>query len=211
MSEDYISKAVIRRLPRYHRFLGDLVNEGVERISSNELAERMDVTASQIRQDLNHFGGFGQQGYGYNVRYLYDKIGDILGLNKPHKMVIIGAGNLARAFTHYYGFKEIGFVIAGLFDVNESLFGEDISGLKVRPMSELAEFAREEDIEVGILAVPRDAANAAAKEIVNAGISYIWNFSPIELDVDRKKIHVENVHLVESLMQLSFELTSKKK
>ena len=178
MKDVYISKAVIKRLPRYHRFLGELAKEGVERISSNDLAEMMNVTASQIRQDLNHFGGFGQQGYGYNVRYLHEEIGNLLGLNKEHKMVIIGAGNLARAITNYYGFKEIGFHIVGLFDVSEELIGSEIKGIPVRPLSELSDFAKKEEIDLAILTVPKDAANAAAEEVVTAGIQYIWNFAP---------------------------------
>jgi len=208
MIDDYIPKNVIRRLPRYHRFLGDLVKEGVERISSNDLAELMNVTASQIRQDLNHFGGFGQQGYGYNVRYLYEKIGAILGLDRKHRMVIIGAGNLSRAFTHYYGFKDLGFIIAGIFDNNKDLIGTDINGLPVRSVDDLPEFVKKENVEIAILTVPKESANQAAAEVIEAGISYIWNFAPVELDVDRRKIHVENVYLVESLMQLSFEIAS---
>lgn len=209
MKDVYISKAVIKRLPRYHRFLGELAKEGVERISSNDLAEMMNVTASQIRQDLNHFGGFGQQGYGYNVRYLHEEIGNLLGLNKEHKMVIIGAGNLARAITNYYGFKEIGFHIVGLFDVSEELIGSEIKGIPVRPLSELSDFAKKEEIDLAILTVPKDAANAAAEEVVTAGIQYIWNFAPTELIVDRKKVYVENVHLVDSLLELTFEMTTR--
>ena len=209
MKDIYISKAVIKRLPRYHRFLGELAKEGVERISSNDLAEMMNVTASQIRQDLNHFGGFGQQGYGYNVRYLHQEIGNLLGLNKEHKMVIIGAGNLAKAITNYYGFKEIGFLIVGLFDVKKDIIGSEIKGIPVRPVSELNDFVKKEGIEVAILTVPKSAANDAAAEIVSAGIRYIWNFAPTELNVDHKKVHVENVYLVDSLLELTFEMTTR--
>ena len=159
-----ISQAVIRRLPRYYRYLGELLESGVERISSNELSKRMKVTASQIRQDLNNFGGFGQQGYGYNVKYLYTEIGKILGLNEKHKFVIIGAGNLGQALANYAAFENRGFVLKGLFDVNPRLAGLTIRGVEIRMMDELKDFVKENDIEIGVLTIPKTKAVEVAKE-----------------------------------------------
>ena len=148
MEEKSISKAVIKRLPRYYRYLGELIEEGIERISSNELSAKMRVTASQIRQDLNNFGGFGQQGYGYNVPYLYEEIGKILGLDKTHHMIIIGAGNLGQALANYVKFEKRGFKIVGVFDINPVLKGISIRGNGIRMMSELPEFLQKEDVHL---------------------------------------------------------------
>ena len=154
MEEKSISKAVIKRLPRYYRYLGELIEEGIERISSNELSAKMRVTASQIRQDLNNFGGFGQQGYGYNVPYLYEEIGKILGLDKTHHMIIIGAGNLGQALANYVKFEKRGFKIVGVFDINPVLKGISIRGNGIRMMSELPEFLQKEDVQIAALTVP---------------------------------------------------------
>ena len=154
MDEKGISKAVIRRLPRYYRYLGELLEEGVERISSNELSEKMRVTASQIRQDLNNFGGFGQQGYGYNVPYLYAEIGKILGLDKTHHMIIIGAGNLGQALANYVQFEKRGFKVVGIFDVNPVLKGISIRGNEIRMMDELPEFLETHDVQIATLTLP---------------------------------------------------------
>ena len=211
MTERYISKAVISRLPRYYRYLGDLLRADVERISSGELAKIMKVTASQIRQDFNTFGGFGQQGYGYNVKYLYDEMGKILGVDKDHKMVVVGAGNLARAFTNYSGFNDIGFYIVGLFDNDEKLIGQSFNGLTIMPMEKLPEFVRSENIALGILAVPKQAAHDAANSMINAGIKNIWNFVPTDLELDLPKdVYVQNEHLSDNLMQLSYRIASSK-
>ena len=148
MEERNISQAVIRRLPRYYRYLGDLLENEVERISSNDLSKRMNVTASQIRQDLNNFGGFGQQGYGYNVKYLHTEIGKILGLDNRHNFVIVGAGNLGQALANYVSFEKRGFVVKGLFDVNPRLEGMTIRGIPIRPMDELKDFIKNNNIEI---------------------------------------------------------------
>ena len=153
-----ISQAVIRRLPRYYRYLGELLENGVERISSNDLSKKMHVTASQIRQDLNNFGGFGQQGYGYNVKYLYTEIGKILGLEEDHDMVIIGAGNLGHALANYAAFEKRGFVLKGIFDVNPTLKGMTIRGVPIHMMDELEAFVTENNIEIGILTIPKTKA-----------------------------------------------------
>ena len=169
MEEKCISKAVIKRLPRYYRYLGELIEEGVERISSNELSAKMRVTASQIRQDLNNFGGFGQQGYGYNVPYLYEEIGKILGLDKTHHMIIIGAGNLGQALANYVKFEKRGFKIVGIFDVNPVLKGISIRGNEIRMMEELPQFLKEEKVEIATLTLPKNNAAEAADLLVKNG------------------------------------------
>ena len=205
MEEKCISKAVIKRLPRYYRYLGELIEEGVERISSNELSAKMRVTASQIRQDLNNFGGFGQQGYGYNVPYLYEEIGKILGLDKTHHMIIIGAGNLGQALANYVKFEKRGFKIVGIFDVNPVLKGISIRGNEIRMMEELPQFLKEEKVEIATLTLPKNNAAEAADLLVKNGIKAIWNFAHLDLNVP-KDVIVENVHLSESLMGLSYNL-----
>lgn len=206
MEEKSISKAVIKRLPRYYRYLGELIEEGIERISSNELSAKMRVTASQIRQDLNNFGGFGQQGYGYNVPYLYEEIGKILGLDKTHHMIIIGAGNLGQALANYVKFEKRGFKIVGVFDINPVLKGISIRGNGIRMMSELPEFLQKEDVQIAALTVPKSSATEIAELLVQNGIKAIWNFAHLDLNVP-KDVIVENVHLSESLMRLSYNLT----
>ena len=205
MDDKGISKAVIRRLPRYYRYLGELLEEGVERISSNELSEKMRVTASQIRQDLNNFGGFGQQGYGYNVPYLYTEIGKILGLDKTHHMIIIGAGNLGQALANYVQFEKRGFKVVGIFDVNPVLKGISIRGNEIRMMDELPEFLETHDVQIATLTLPKNNAAETADMLVKQGIKAIWNFAHLDLDVPEDVI-VENVHLSESLMRLSYNL-----
>ena len=206
MASREISQAVIRRLPRYYRYLGELLESGVERISSNELSKRMKVTASQIRQDLNNFGGFGQQGYGYNVKYLYTEIGKILGLNEKHKFVIIGAGNLGQALANYAAFENRGFVLKGLFDVNPRLAGLTIRGVEIRMMDELKDFVKENDIEIGVLTIPKTKAVEVANLLVDNGVKAIWNFAHTDLNLP-DNIIVENVHLSESLMRLSYNIS----
>lgn len=203
-----ISRAVISRLPRYYRFLGELLDAGVERISSNDLSKKMHVTASQIRQDLNNFGGFGQQGYGYNVKYLHSEIGKILGLNKTHNFIIIGAGNLGQALANYASFEKSGFVLKSLFDVNPRLDGISIRGIRVRMMDELIGFLKENDIEIAALTIPKSKAVEVADVLVKNGIKAIWNFAHTDLTLP-KDVIVENVHLSDSLMQLSYNISQK--
>ena len=200
-----ISQAVISRLPRYHRYLGELKDEGVERISSQDLSKIMKVTASQIRQDFNNFGGFGQQGYGYNVEYLYDEISQILGLNSKHHLVLIGAGNLGQALANYVNFERRGFIIKGIFDKNEALVGKEIRGIQVRRMEELEPFIKEQDIDIAILTIPKASASSVAELLVQSGIKAIWNFAHVDLNVP-EGVQVENVHLSDSLMKLSYNL-----
>lgn len=204
-----ISQAVIRRLPRYYRYLGELLENGVERISSSDLSKRMKVTASQIRQDLNNFGGFGQQGYGYNVKYLYTEIGKILGLEENHNFIIIGAGNLGQALANYTSFENRGFILKGIFDVNPRLEGVTIRGVQIRMMDELSSFIRDNDVEIGVLTIPKEKAIEVANLLVDNGVRAIWNFAHTDLNLPDNVI-VENVHLSESLMQLSYNISRYK-
>lgn len=205
-----ISQAVIRRMPRYYRYLGDLLDEGVERISSGDLSKRMQVTASQIRQDLNNFGGFGQQGYGYNVKFLYEEIGRILGLNTEHNIIVIGAGNLGQALANYAKFEKLGFKIIALFDVNPALAGLTVRGIRIYPFDELEEFCEEHKVDIAALTMPRSKAEEIANQVVALGIHAIWNFAHVDLELPNKDVVVENVHLSDSLMQLSYNIVKNK-
>ena len=205
MDRNEISMAVIKRLPRYYRDLEELIDSGVERISSNELSVKMNVTASQIRQDLNNFGGFGQQGYGYNVEFLHKEIAKILGIGKTHNMIIVGAGNLGRAIANYANFEKRGFVVKGMFDCNPELVGKECRGAVVMPMEEMPDFIRNNNIDILALTIPKTSANIVAQAAVEAGIRGIWNFAHMDLTVPEGVV-VENVHLSESLMTLSYNL-----
>lgn len=200
-----ISQAVIGRLPRYYRYLGELRSDGVDRISSRELSRLMHVTASQIRQDFNNFGGFGQQGYGYNVEYLYDEIGKILGLDHSHDMILIGAGHLGQALINYMNFRNRGFYFRGAFDVNEHLVGTSVAGVEIHAMDEMESFIRDNSIEIAVLCIPKTEALSIAQRLVKAGIRGIWNFAHLDLPVP-EYVQVENVHLSDSLMKLSYNL-----
>ena len=210
MQEKEISRAVIRRMPRYYRYLGELLEDGVERISSNDLSKRMNVTASQIRQDLNNFGGFGQQGYGYNVKFLYEEIGKILGLNQKHNIIVIGAGNLGQALANYVKFEKLGFVITALFDVNPALEGVTVRGIKIHMLDELEDYCKDHVVDIAALTMPKEKADAIANRLVNLGIQAIWNFAHVDLDLIDKDVVVENVHLSDSLMQLSYNIVKNK-
>ena len=210
MQEKEISQAVIRRMPRYYRYLGELLEDGVERISSNDLSKRMNVTASQIRQDLNNFGGFGQQGYGYNVKFLYEEIGKILGLNQKHNIIVIGAGNLGQALSNYVKFEKLGFVITALFDVNPALEGVTVRGIKIHMLDELEDYCKDHVVDIAALTMPKEKADAIANRLVNLGIQAIWNFAHVDLDLIDKDVVVENVHLSDSLMQLSYNIVKNK-
>ena len=210
MQEKEISQAVIRRMPRYYRYLGELLEDGVERISSNDLSKRMNVTASQIRQDLNNFGGFGQQGYGYNVKFLYEEIGKILGLNQKHNIIVIGAGNLGQALANYVKFEKLGFVITALFDVNPALEGVTVRGIKIHMLDELEDYCKDHVVDIAAFTMPKEKADAIANRLVNLGIQAIWNFAHVDLDLIDKDVVVENVHLSDSLMQLSYNIVKNK-
>lgn len=205
MEEKEISQAVVKRLPRYYRYLGELMEGGVERISSNELSERMKVTASQIRQDLNNFGGFGQQGYGYNVKHLYSEIAKILGIDKNHNIIVVGAGNLGQAIANYTNFEKRGFLVKGLFDINPRLEGLTVRGIPIQNIEMIDQFIPENQIEIAALTIPKAKASQMAERLVHCGIKAIWNFAHTDLNVP-KNVIVENVHLSESLMRLSYSI-----
>ena len=206
MSSSIISDSVIKRLPRYYRFLGELKAAGLTRISSRELSERMGLTASQIRQDLNCFGGFGQQGYGYNIELLQSEIGHILGLDKPKTAILIGIGNLGRAVTMHINFESKGFRLIGLFDSKESLVGQVIKNLPIRSTDTIDEFCRENLPDAAILCIPKKAAMVMADQLVGLGIKGFWNFSHYDLALKYPGVKVENVHFGDSLMTLSYRL-----
>ena len=210
MDSKEISQAVVSRLPRYFRYLGELKDSGIERISSQELSDIMHVTASQIRQDFNNFGGFGQQGYGYNVEYLYNEIANILGLHEKHHLVLIGAGNLGQAIANYMNFERRGFLITGIFDVNKEIIGKKIKDITVLPMTDLEQFVKDNAIDIGVLTIPKSAAKEVADRLVACGVYAIWNFAHVDLDVP-EHVLVENVHLSESLMKLSYNIHRKSK
>ena len=198
-----VSMAVIKRLPKYHRYLKELMRNDVDRISSKELGEKIGFTASQIRQDLNNFGDFGQQGYGYNVKELYKQISLILGLDKEYTGVIIGAGNLGQAIANYNRFSELGLSIECIFDANPKLVGMRIRDIEIRDIDTLSEFLQENRVDIGIICVPRINAQKVSYMLVKGGIKGIWNFAPVDLVVP-EDVKVENVHLSESLLTLVY-------
>ncbi|MCI5504135.1 MAG: redox-sensing transcriptional repressor Rex [Anaerobutyricum sp.] len=208
VNEKVISPAVIKRLPRYYRYLGDLLKNDVVRISSKELSQKMNVTASQIRQDLNNFGGFGQQGYGYNVEFLYNEMGRILGLDRTNNIIIIGAGNLGQALANNQDFDSNGFKIIGLFDVNPRLIGMTVRGVEVYDIDMLEDFLSKNEVMIAALTLPKNKATKIAGELVDLGIKALWNFAPVDLNLPDDVI-VENVHLSESIMTLSYRIHSK--
>ncbi len=205
-----VSITVIRRLPKYHRYLRDLLNKGINRISSQELSNLTGFTASQIRQDLNNFGGFGQQGYGYNVEDLHRELGKILGLDNQYTAVICGTGNLGQAIANYKGIEDAGFKVISLFDRNPKMVGMKIRDIEVRDIDILEDFIVENKVDIGIITVPKEGAQAIADRLVKARIKGIWNFAPTDLVVP-EEIIVENVRLNESIFILSYFLNAKNK
>ncbi len=205
MDSKEISPVVIARLPRYYRYLGELKENGIERISSKELSGRMKVTASQIRQDFNNFGGFGQQGYGYNVDYLYEEIGKILGLTKKYRMIVIGAGNLGQALAGHSAFERRGFLLTAIFDIDPKLEGKKIHGIPVTGMGELPGFIKKQGADIAVITTPSEAAREIASELYQYGVRGFWNFAHTDLHLPEDAV-VENVHLTESLMRLSYAL-----
>lgn len=204
MQKSNISNSVIRRLPRYYRFLGELLNQDIQKISSRELSEKMRLTASQIRQDLNCFGGFGQQGYGYNVAELRRQIGHILGLDQHDKIILIGAGNLGRAITVHIGFQKYGYELAGIFDSNISLENIEISGIKIMHTNRLAEFCKENHPKMAVLCIPKSGAKEMVQKLLDLGVNAFWNFSHYDIHYDHPEAAVENIHLTDSLITLSY-------
>lgn len=204
-----ISMAVVRRLPKYHRYLLELINNDVDRISSKELSEKIGFTASQIRQDLNNFGDFGQQGYGYNVKELYNQIGNILGLNETYNTIIIGAGNIGQAIANYSNFSKLGFNNKAIFDKNPKLIGLKIRDIAILDVDFLEDYLKKNNIDIGILCTPREQAQEITDILVKNGVTAIWNFAPIDLQVPDGVV-IENVHLSESLLTLTYRLNEPK-
>ncbi len=201
-----ISNAVIKRLPRYRRYLEDLMKKDVDRISSNELSSLIGYTASQIRQDLNNFGGFGQQGYGYNIKSLYAQIGSILGLNREYKMIIVGCGNLGQAIANYTHYYKAGFIVRGMFDINPRLVGITINDIEVMDYDKLEEYLEKDPIDIGIICTTKESAQEVADKLCMGKVKGIWNFAPMDLAVD-ENVALENVHLSDSLHSLAYHIT----
>ncbi len=209
MGRKYISDAVIRRLPRYYRYLGELLDNHITRISSGELSQRMGLTASQVRQDLNHFGEFGQQGYGYNVELLHREVARILGIDQIHNIIIIGVGHLGQALVNYTNFERRGFYVVALFDIDENIIGQTIGGKIVRPVEELKDFIKENAVDIGVLTIPKKEAVQMANILVESGVKGIWNFASVDLALSDPSVIVEDVHLSDSLMRLSYKLSNQ--
>lgn len=209
LKEREVPAAVVKRLPRYYRYLGELMKKNILRVSSMELSRLLGVTASQIRQDLNCFGGFGQQGYGYNVEMLYNEIERILGLNCGYKTIIIGAGHLGHALASYNGFSKRGFSVIGIFDIDKEIIGTKIGSLEVMDYGTIKSFIEHSKPDIAVLAVPKSSVNDVAGELVDAGIKALWNFAYVDLSLP-DDVAVENVHLSDSLMMLSYRLTNIK-
>ncbi len=201
---------VIKRLPRYYRYLGELLSQGINRISSAALSEKMGVTASQIRQDFNCFGGFGQQGYGYNIPNLHAEIGKILGLSREFSIIIVGAGNMGRALVNYASLEKRGFKIVGIFDNDPQKIGTSIKNMPVLDISNLEEFCTQNHVDIAALTLPKGSVNAMAKALVDFGIKGLWNFSYTDIPVP-SDVAIENVHLIDSLMTLSYKIKQNNK
>ena len=207
MKKQKVSDAVIHRLPRYYRYLDDLYNKGVVRISSNSLGSKMDITASQIRQDLSCFGEFGQQGYGYNVAELRSEIGHILGIDKGHRLIIIGVGHLGHALLQNFDFEKVGFHVDTAFDISPDLIGTNIHDVPIRSMDELEQYVAENRPNVAVLTVPQHVAQPMASRLIDLGIKGFWNFTNVELSTDVPDVFFEDVHFVDTLLTLSYRIT----
>ena len=207
MRKQKVSDAVIHRLPRYYRYLEDLYNKGVVRISSNSLGSKMDITASQIRQDLSCFGEFGQQGYGYNVAELRSEIGHILGIDKGHRLIIIGVGHLGHALLQNFDFEKVGFHVDTAFDISPELVGTRIHDVTIRSMDELEQYVAENQPNVAVLTVPQHVAQPMASRLIDLGIKGFWNFTNVELSTDAPDVFFEDVHFVDTLLTLSYRIT----
>ncbi len=208
MNRNDVSISVIKRLPRYYRFLGELKAQGIIRISSKDLSNKMGFTASQIRQDLNCFGGFGQQGYGYNIESLYNEIGNILGVNKTRNAILIGAGNLGKAVALHMSFEQRGFNLIGVFDKNPALTGQMLRGIPIRHTDDIFDFCKDNSPAVAVLCIPSVAAEVLAPQLVELGIKGFWNFSHYDISTNHPNVAVENVHLSDSLMTLSYHVSN---
>ena len=211
MKKKNVSDAVIRRLPRYYRYLDELYSKGVVRISSNSLGSRMGITASQIRQDLSCFGEFGQQGYGYNVGELRAEVGNILGVDKQHRIIVIGVGNLGHALMQNFRFMDSGFKLDAAFDISPALIGSEIAGVPVLSMDSIEDYIREHKVDVAVLTVPRAFAQATADRLIAAGVRGFWNFTNVELSSTTDGVQFEDVHFADSLLTLSYRIAESQR
>ena len=209
MKKQNVSDAVVRRLPRYYRYLDDLHAKGVVRISSNSLGGKMGITASQIRQDLRCFGEFGQQGYGYNVEELRSEIGHILGVDSNHRLIVIGVGNLGHALMQNFHFSDIGFTLEAAFDVSPALIGTEVAGVPVLPMDQLDSFVQEHRPDVAVLTVPQSVAQSITDRLIGLGVRGFWNFTNVELSSEVELVRFEDVHFSDSLLTLSYRITDR--
>lgn len=209
MKKQNVSDAVIRRLPRYYRYLDDLHTKGVIRISSSSLGAKMGITASQIRQDLSCFGEFGQQGYGYNVEELRAEIGHILGVDMHHRIIVVGVGNLGHALMQNFRFSDIGFTLEAAFDVSPQLIGTEVAGVPVLDMAQLDQFVEQNKPDVAVLTVPQSVAQSTANRLVELGVRGFWNFTNVELTSDGENVRFEDVHFADSLLTLSYRITDR--
>ena len=209
MTRKNVSDAVIRRLPRYYRYLDDLHNKGVVRISSNSLGNKMGITASQIRQDLSCFGEFGQQGYGYNIEELRAEVGRILGTDKQHRIIVVGVGNLGHALMQNFRFMESGFTLDAAFDISPALIGSEVAGIPVLSMDELENYLNSHPVDVAVLTVPRSVAQSIADRLVASGVRGFWNFTNVELSSTVEGVCFEDVHFADSLLTLSYRIAER--
>lgn len=209
MTRKNVSDAVIRRLPRYYRYLDDLHNKGVVRISSNSLGNKMGITASQIRQDLSCFGEFGQQGYGYNIEELRAEVGRILGTDKQHRIIVVGVGNLGHALMQNFRFMESGFTLDAAFDISPALIGSEVAGIPVLSMDELENYLNSHPVDVAVLTVPRSVAQSIADSLVASGVRGFWNFTNVELSSTVEGVCFEDVHFADSLLTLSYRIAER--
>ena len=209
MKRKNVSDAVIRRLPRYYRYLDDLHNKGIVRISSNSLGTKMGITASQIRQDLSCFGEFGQQGYGYNVDELRAEVGRILGVDNKHRLIVIGVGNLGHALMQNFHFLDSGFTLDAAFDVSPAIIGSTIADISVLSMDDLENYLNEHRVDVAVLTVPRSVAQSITDRLIAAGVRGFWNFTNVELSSDVEDVCFEDVHFADSLLTLSYRISEQ--
>lgn len=207
--KNYVSEAVMRRMPKYYRYLADMERAGIERVSSKELSQRMGLTASQIRQDFNCFGGFGQQGYGYNVSELRQEIHKILGLHIKHHVIVIGAGNIGQALANYTGFEKDGFLVKGLFDINPRLIGMSIRGVPIHDIDELDDYISKNQVDIAAICTPKEKAQKVAEQLIQSGVKGIWNFAAVDIVVPNNDVIVENVHLSDSLYTITFQMSGE--
>ena len=209
LKKENVSDAVIRRLPRYYRQLTELCAKGVVRISSHSLGQEMNITASQIRQDLSCFGEFGQQGYGYNVEELHTEIGHILGVDNDYHLIMIGVGNLGHALLQNFHFAQAGFTVDAAFDVSPSVTGTRVNGVPIYSMEKLDDYIRAHRVDVVVLTLPQSIAQEIADRLIDLGVRGFWNFTNVEITCGQPDVKIENIHFADSLLTLSYRIANR--